>query len=479
MKMKKILGIILSVIMLCSTVTAFAQASSDKVTVTMDGQEMEFDVQPVIENGRTLVPMRAIFEALGCAVTYYDNGEFPVVMASRGDNFVIVFIGQDFLITDKDEITLDVPAKIVNDRTLVPLRAVSEAFDTKVEWLEDIKTVCLYTKHGMHKIKSAVISKEIKNKIGIKVMDIACTYPVIENPENLDWIEKLNKEYRENAEKYAADVEKEYAEKANQLCEETGIESFYPFEFKLTYTIDTDRNGLFSLTNHYSENIGDSQEYRRESAVYNTETGEKLTLSDIVSGDDDERHTMAYDVFVKYFEEKYTDLSPELASQIDKATENTKFYLTDNSLVLYFDMNQLDLLIDYIPTVELKYNEGLFKIDLSDAELDSLVIDLEGNPTTGYQWKVISADADKLEVKDEYIPDENKEGLVGKGGTYRFTAHGIGEGNCSIDIAYMRGWESSNEAIDEITYYLYVSKDGKITVLGTEKNLDNVKYDAE
>ena len=47
-------------------------------------------------------------------------------------------------------------------------------------------------------------------------------------------------------------------------------------------------------------------------------------------------------------------------------------------------MNQLDLPIDYIPTVELKYNEDVFKIDLSDAELDSLVIDLEGNPTTGY-----------------------------------------------------------------------------------------------
>lgn len=365
--MKKILGIILSVIMLCSTVTAFAQTSYDKVTVTMDGQEMEFDVQPVIENGRTLVPMRAIFEALGCAVTYYDNGEFPVVMASRGDNYVMVFIGQDFLITDKDEISLDVPAKIVNDRTLVPLRAVSEAFDTKVEWLEDSKTVCLYTKQGMHKIKPAVISKEIRNKIDIKLMDIACTYPVIENPENLDWIEQLNKEYRENAERYAADVEKEYAEKANQLCEETGIESFSFLEFKLTYTVDTDRNGLLSLTNHYLENT-DSQGYRRESAVYNTETGEKLKLSDIVNGDDDERHTMAYDVFVKYFEEKYTDLSAELASQIDKATENTKFYLTDNSLVLYFDMNQLDLPLDYIPTVELKYNEDLFKIDLSDAE---------------------------------------------------------------------------------------------------------------
>ena len=86
MKMKKILGIILSVIMLCSTVTAFAQASSDKVTVTMDGQEMEFDVQPVIENGRTLVPMRAIFEALGCAVTYYDY-RFYFVNYSGGCNY--------------------------------------------------------------------------------------------------------------------------------------------------------------------------------------------------------------------------------------------------------------------------------------------------------------------------------------------------------------------------------------------------------
>lgn len=477
--MKKIFSIILSVIMLCSTVTAFAQTSSDKVTVTMDGQEMEFDVEPIIENGRTLVPMRAIFESLGCAVTYYDNGEFPVIMASRGEKYVMVFVGQDFLITDDDEISLDVPAKIVDDRTLVPLRAVSEAFGTKVVWLEDIKTVCLYTKQGMHKIKPAVISKEIKNKIDIKVMDIACTYPVIENPENLDWIEKINNEYKENAEKYAKDIENEYTEKAIQACEETGIESFYPFEFKLTYTVDTDRKEMLSLTNHYAENIGDSQKYRRASAVYNTENGEKIALSDIVNGDDDERHTMVYDVFIKHFEEKGTELSAELASQIDKATENTKFYLTDNSLVLYFDMNQLDLQLDYIPTVELKYNEGLFKIDLSDAELDSLKIDLEGNLTTGYQWMVITADSDKLEVKDEYIPDENKEGLVGKGGTYRFTVCGIGEGNCSIDIAYMRSWESSNEAIDEITYYLYVSKDGKITVLGTEKNSDNVKYDTE
>ena len=58
--------------MLCGIVPVFAQTDSKEITVTPDGENMEFDVQPIIENGRTPVPMRAIFEALGCAVTYTD-----------------------------------------------------------------------------------------------------------------------------------------------------------------------------------------------------------------------------------------------------------------------------------------------------------------------------------------------------------------------------------------------------------------------
>ena len=58
--------------MLCGIVPVFAQTDSKEITVTLDGENMEFDVQPIIENGRTPVPMREIFEALGCAVTYTD-----------------------------------------------------------------------------------------------------------------------------------------------------------------------------------------------------------------------------------------------------------------------------------------------------------------------------------------------------------------------------------------------------------------------
>lgn len=480
MSMKKIICIILSVIMLCGIVPVFAQTDSKEITVTLDGENMEFDVQPIIENGRTLVPMRAIFEALGCAVTYTDQGGIPVVTAKRGDEYMMIIVGENKFYFDNEEKQLDVPAKIVEGRTLVPLRAVSESFGARVEWFGDINSVCIYTKQGMHKIKSAVISKEIKNKVDIKLLDIVCTYPIIENPENLDRIEQINKEYRENAEKYAAETEAAYAEKARLLCEETGMEIYTPMQFLVTYTVDTDRLGLLSLTNHYYEYAGEtSPVLRRESAVYDAETGEKLALSDIVKGNEDERRTMIYDVFVNYYEETFDDFSTEEASSIDKEADNVKFYLTDDSIVLYLNKNKLGKDSVFIPSVELKYNEGVFKKDLSETALDSLEINLEGNPTTGYQWTVISADSDKLEVKDAYIPDETNEGLVGTGGTYRFNVRGISEGNCSIDIAYMRSWESSNEAIDEITYYLYVSKDGKITVLGTEKNLDNVKYDAE
>ena len=62
--MKKFVSMILSLVMICSSVSVFGAvtAVSDKITVTMDGETMEFDVEPVMENDSVLVPFRAIFE---------------------------------------------------------------------------------------------------------------------------------------------------------------------------------------------------------------------------------------------------------------------------------------------------------------------------------------------------------------------------------------------------------------------------------
>ena len=65
--MKKIISIILALTAVMSGCTTLAE---EKIKVTLDGQAMDFDVAPIIQNDRVLVPMRAIFEELHCSVDY-------------------------------------------------------------------------------------------------------------------------------------------------------------------------------------------------------------------------------------------------------------------------------------------------------------------------------------------------------------------------------------------------------------------------
>lgn len=141
--MKKILGVVLSAFMLCSSFPTAAQ--TDIVCVNVNGAPMTFDTAPVMENDRVLVPMRSIFEALGCEVTYFDRGENSVAVAKRGSDMMLLLLGENTACFNGTEISLDVPAKLINDRTYVPVRAISESFGTRVEWQEDTNTVAIFS----------------------------------------------------------------------------------------------------------------------------------------------------------------------------------------------------------------------------------------------------------------------------------------------------------------------------------------------
>jgi hypothetical protein len=110
----------------------------------LNGQAMDFDVAPIIQNDRVLVPMRAIFEELHCSVDYTDIDGRQIITAKLNENNSIgLVIGSDEMQIHNQKIKLDTAPIIVNDRTLVPLRAVSEAFDYDVNWDEDTKTVTI------------------------------------------------------------------------------------------------------------------------------------------------------------------------------------------------------------------------------------------------------------------------------------------------------------------------------------------------
>ena len=124
-----------------SRLTAFNQKYADRINVFYNDEIMSFDVEPIIENDRTLVPFRAIFEIMGCDVDYSEEEGKQVVSARRGEDTLVLTIGENKMHFNEEEIALDVPAKIKDSRTLVPLRAISEAFECAVQWNGDTKTI--------------------------------------------------------------------------------------------------------------------------------------------------------------------------------------------------------------------------------------------------------------------------------------------------------------------------------------------------
>ena len=113
----------------------------DDIKVMLNGNAITFDQPPVIRDDRTLVPVRAIFEALGAEVRW--DGDTQTVLSQKGATLVQLKIGSNIMTVNGREIALDVPAQIINDRTLVPVRAIAEAYGCKVDWDGATKTVII------------------------------------------------------------------------------------------------------------------------------------------------------------------------------------------------------------------------------------------------------------------------------------------------------------------------------------------------
>jgi hypothetical protein len=116
-------------------------ASSDEIKVLVNGTAVIFDQPPIIQNGRTLVPLRVIFEALGATVNW--NQSTQTVTAVRDDTIVSLTIGSNTLNRNGEQVILDVPAQLVGGRTLVPARAVAESFGASVDWDAGTRTVMI------------------------------------------------------------------------------------------------------------------------------------------------------------------------------------------------------------------------------------------------------------------------------------------------------------------------------------------------
>lgn len=154
--MKKFLALVLMFTLLLSSVPALALGKQElilhmdgkqitykapPVTLKLNGRELKTDVPAVIIENRTLVPIRVVSESTGARVDW-DGEKYEVTINTR-EKIIKLKINSDEMFINGEKIALEVPAKIINDRTMVPVRAVSESLGLKVGWDASTYTVLL------------------------------------------------------------------------------------------------------------------------------------------------------------------------------------------------------------------------------------------------------------------------------------------------------------------------------------------------
>ncbi len=112
---------------------------ASNISIVFDGRTVASDVPPVIQRGTTMVPMRVIFEVLGADVEW--DSSTQTITAKKAANTIRLTLGSRTATVNGRTVSLAEPANLINNRTMVPIRFVSEALGARVEWVAATSTV--------------------------------------------------------------------------------------------------------------------------------------------------------------------------------------------------------------------------------------------------------------------------------------------------------------------------------------------------
>ncbi|MFF2885200.1 stalk domain-containing protein [Paenibacillus sp. NPDC057967] len=119
------------------------QLEPDPIFVELDGSTLAFDTPPTKQNGRVMVPLRAIFDALGAEIHWDANTK--TITATKDRNTVILTVGENFASINGVKEKLDASPVIIKGTTFVPVRFIGSAFGNEVQWDAVHKTVMIST----------------------------------------------------------------------------------------------------------------------------------------------------------------------------------------------------------------------------------------------------------------------------------------------------------------------------------------------
>lgn len=113
----------------------------DSVKIKCNNKYLSFATNPIVEDDRTLVPMRFLFEQMGAEVDW--DADTQTATVKKTDDIVAFSIDDTFAIVNNEQKTMDVPARLINGKTMIPLRFLSEELGYTVEWDEQTRTAII------------------------------------------------------------------------------------------------------------------------------------------------------------------------------------------------------------------------------------------------------------------------------------------------------------------------------------------------
>ncbi|QIB69904.1 AMIN domain-containing protein [Aminipila butyrica] len=136
-------AVFIFIILFCAMTgqTVDAATNTTDVNLVINNKQVSADVMPFIQNDRTLVPARAVFESLGGTVKW-DQDSYTVTVKYDTTTVILKINDKTATVNGKKK-TLDVPAIIKNERTVIPVRFVAEELGFRVGWIDSSRTVTI------------------------------------------------------------------------------------------------------------------------------------------------------------------------------------------------------------------------------------------------------------------------------------------------------------------------------------------------
>ena len=368
------------------------------------------------------------------------------------------------------KIALDVPAKIKDDRTLVPLRAISEAFECVVMWYGDTRDIYIYSESESFEVVSGKLSETITDDNGNILVEAVAYYPELKHPElgyldSVHIVDIINEEYKFNAENFIAQAKESKADAA--LMREQMGEAFIPYVFELTYEQTYNIMSQISITNHMYVNMGGAHPTTTmESNTYISSADEALPLSEVII--EEALDVSLSEYVVNLFVEELKEISPETADIFNHdyvldCIGYLQYYLTKNSVVLYFNSGELAPNALGVISVEIPYSSGVLDVDMKYNSVDEYVYELEYEE--GCEWRVIGTLGGNIEVSEETVKYD-PETLLSEYypvGMKKITVKGTAKGRAYILLTLIKVEEGTETYIRSILGNFYVDENNKLT----------------